>query len=282
MNLTQSNCSKRQNAIDNLSSSDLKFSIVVCFAVLTDSDLHKLINCIQSLSIFLQKTNLSTAPALFTILFQGFCEHHDNCLILCNLFINRICNQDCVNLAKIQFTEQNHGKSFNLNTFVQQLKPEDVNYLLYFDGDIDVSSLPGNFCQQIKTAYDLLSNSFDKIGLLTLNQQGDNRHNLLLYFHSKKLQSDDTTLFCPKFSDMLAFGCFVCKLSTLKSFSFESVGSYGPEDTLLAKEMSDQGYNHFLLQDIYVNHPASSQAENEKKKQVLLNYFRKDQTRFSK
>jgi len=162
------------------------------------------------------------------------------------------------------FTDKNYGKSYNVNYILNTIN-ENQDFLFYMDGDIILLKYENLFDKLI----DISKHNF---GIIALNQQQDCRHNPMIYLH--QIQIENITLLHSDSEYGIAGGVYFMKFELAKKYRLKEVGIYGPDDTLLIKELRKDGYVSVVVKDIYVIHPFENNENYKKNKnEIISQYF---------
>lgn len=214
--------------------------IIVCFYCENSEDIIFLQNCLKSLSLIAQNI-----------------PNH----------LLKVIGHSNLDLQAVVNDTQNRGKSAWINEIIKT--HNDAKFVWYLDGDIDTCPISEKIILEIMD----FCASNDQIGLVAFNMKEDNRHNLLLYHQSEAINFGNLCLLQPNDAGLIAYGSFICKATILQKYQLPNVGSYGPEDTLLAKTLQENCFKCYIVQNQYIIHPKKPQQKTAENKNILIKWF---------
>lgn len=218
------------------------FVLIISFYCANDLHMKQLRDTVSSINKVRENNQL-----LFSdIIYCGFSN---------DSFFENISKLD---LDKVVFVPTNKGKMYNLNFARSRFNADTI--FLYMDGDIQLNeTLTGSAAARL---YDAISQP--RVGLIVLNQEGDSKHNLLIFHNGMKVTMNQMSFIEAVRPNQLALGAFIVSQKVLqKGFeNFIDLEGYSISDTLFMMKLSDQHeLRHYMAPELSVFHPYADAIE---------------------
>jgi hypothetical protein len=227
-----------------------------------DQTINSIIDMIDFVN-YINKDNIKITCLI--IGWTKFKEYNDKIINILDKYKSLFIN------ISFDFFTINYGKYHIFNNIKKYIMHNDISTILYLDHDIQIELSDINI---FHTLNNLLRHSVsdNRIGVIALNQKGDNRHQPDIYQHKQHI--DNIIILHP---DVLSFGSIASGAFYASADCFKIIGNleclvvYGLDDYYLSKKIYESNYKHVVIKDMYVYHPFNDdkQYTTWKRKQVI-------------
>lgn len=184
----------------------------------------------------------------FDLLWIGWSNIYDNEIDIFLQLLQLKFRHITVNKWKI-----NYGKYYLYENIRIRSFDTEYDYMLFLDHDIYFDF---NNCIPFEHIYKLFDNDIEnkKIGLISLNQKEDCRHQADIYENTAIIS--DIHICWSNCIGSIATGCFIIPFKLFQDLEqFDLVTVYGFDDIYIMNKLLDKKYMSVVLKNIYAVHP---------------------------